>query len=63
MYATAKDMFFPFFANEAKEAAKPVAKTEGAVKTERAALIDKMVETWGIDREVRRRYFEVSAIV
>lgn len=63
MYATAKEMFFPFFASEAKEVAKPVAKTEGAAKDERTTLIDKMVETWGIDRSIRRRYFEVSATV
>lgn len=62
MYATAKEMFFPFFSNESKAAAKkPVAKA--TAKDERSALIDKMVETWGVDRDVRRRYFEVSQTV
>lgn len=63
MYATAKEMFFPFFAFQDKKVAQPVAKVEAAAKDERTALIDKMVKTWGNDLEVRRRYFEVSRTV
>ena len=67
MYATAKTMFFPFFADEAKEVSvkKPVAqaavKTEAAPQqNERMALIDNMVATWGTDINMVRRYFELS---
>ena len=58
MVAVAKDMFFPFLANAqiAKEEVvkKPVAKDE------RTALIDKMVDSLGLDYSARRRYFKLA---
>lgn len=63
MYATVKEMFFPFLIKEAKEVTRKSAPAKAAVQDERTTLIDKMVATWGTDRNVRRRYFEVSGTV
>jgi len=63
MFATAKEMFFPFFADEAKEVTKPAAKAAVAAKDERTELIDRMVNSLGLDREARSRYFELTRVV
>lgn len=63
MFATAKEMFFPVFAEGVKEIAKPVAKVEATPKDEVSTLIDRMVSSLGLDYEARRRYFELTRTV
>lgn len=63
MYATAKEMFFPTFAEGVKEIAKPAAKAEAAPKDEITSLIDRMVSSLGLDYDARRRYFELTRVV
>jgi hypothetical protein len=60
MYATAKEMFFPVFAEGVKEAAKPVAQAKAVKKDELSGLIDRMVSSLGLDYDARRRYFELT---
>lgn len=60
MFATAKEMFFPVFAEGVKETAKPAVKAKAAPKDELSVLIDKMVSSLGLDYEARRRYFELT---
>jgi len=63
MVAVIKDMFFPHFAKDVKEVSKAAAKPEVKAKDERTALIDRMVDSLGLDWEARRRYFELTRVV
>ena len=63
MFATAKEMFFPFFVEGTKEVSKPAAKAKAAPKDELTVLIDRMVSSLGVDYEARRRYFELTRTV
>lgn len=58
MVAVARDMFFPFLTN-AKMAKEEVVKKPVA-KDERSVLIDKMVDSLGLNNSARRRYFKLA---